>query len=125
MNVVCAGRVVYFRAPHHPHPHVYLVLTEPDNGKVVWVMIRTKKEYTDKTVVLDKGDHPFVQRETSVDYGLATFRPVTKIETAITTGTCKLLADLSPTMLQRIQDGLLASPRTPNALKNYCRPIFG
>lgn len=67
-----------------PYYHMFIVVTdpEPDSGRIVAVMVRTAKDYTDKTVILQKGDHPFIKHPSAVQYSSADIFSVSKIEKA-------------------------------------------
>ena len=59
MDFVRAGRSILFSEPPLYKPHLWFILTDPDAAdKVVAVMLRTVKAYTDSTFVLGVGDHP-------------------------------------------------------------------
>ena len=56
-------------------PHLYIVLTcaVGDPLSVLAVPITTNRVFRDQTVVLSKGDHPFINRDSSVHYSLFRF----------------------------------------------------
>lgn len=101
--------------------HLWFVLTDPDpkTKKAVVVMLVTARSYTDKTVVLNPGAHPFITRESNVAYGMAGFVPLSRLEARLSSGSAKLKADMSPMLLKQVRDGLLASTRTTNDVKAY------
>lgn len=127
MIVIGAGRAMLFRPPGDAAPHLWLVLTEPDgqSPKVVAAAVRTLRPYSDRTVVLQVGDHPFIKHDSTVDYGSARYFRVDKIVAAMKRGTCHLRSDLAPAVLGRVQRGLLESPHTIHEIKRYCRQRFG
>lgn len=86
-------------------------------------MLVSAKPHTDKTVTIQKGEHPFVVHDSNVDYGTAGLFLVRKIETSLANGSYKLHADMSDALLKKVQTGLLQSPRTIHAIANYCRPL--
>lgn len=102
------------------------MLTDPERGseRFVAVMVRTTKHFTDNTVVLKPGDHPFIRHSSSVHYSSAGFFSARAVSRALARGTCHLLDDMSPDLLRRVRDGLLESPHTVNAVKDYCRGEF-
>lgn len=68
-----------------PFPHLWLVLTDP-KGKddiIVAVMVRTAKGYTDPTVILEAGDHPFIRHKSSVHYSKAKWFKMSRIQAAL------------------------------------------
>jgi CTP:molybdopterin cytidylyltransferase MocA len=49
--------------------HLWIVITEPDaNGQSVCVNITTRQSYSETTVILKAGDHPFVTHESVIFY---------------------------------------------------------
>ena len=125
VNIISAGTAVYFRPPGHQKPHLWLVLTDPIDGdaKVVAVMVRTRRSFTDDTVILQPADHAFLSVESCVDYSTATFFTVGRIVSSLGRGTCKLMQTVSSRLLEAARAGLLLSPRTPNAIKDYYRSL--
>jgi hypothetical protein len=67
MDLIAAGRTLLLRETPHAKPHLWLVLTNPDGNpeEIVAVMVRTHRAYTDATVVLEPGDHPFIHHRSS------------------------------------------------------------
>ncbi len=126
MDIVNAGRTLYLSEFPGAEPHLWLVLTDPAGTpeSVVMVMLRSAKEYTDPTLILDVGDHPFIKHPTSVHYSTAQRFSVSQISNALQKGECTLERDMSPNLLGRARKGLLLSPYTVNALRNQCESIF-
>lgn len=126
MDSLCTGRSILLRAPQDTKPHLWFVLTDPDGTppRVVAVMLRTVRSYTDPTVILQPGDHPFVSHPSAVHYSSACWFPLHRLARAIAVGECHLKADMSPALLRRVRDGLLASPFTVEVLKQFCRERF-
>jgi hypothetical protein len=106
-------------------PHLWAILTDPvEGGRVVGVMLVTDRSHTDKTTCLEPGDHEFVKTRTSVDYGTARFFSLNSIEGLLSDGRGRFERAFSPEVLQRIQQGLLRSPRTVHFIKEFCRSRF-
>ena len=107
-------------------PHLFLVLTDPDDETrlVVTAVVVTERGHTDKTCILDVGDHPFIRHRSSVDYGSAKFVPLSRLETHITSGVATQAEDIAPEVLGRVRAGLLQSSRTIHAIADYCRVTF-
>lgn len=126
MRYIRPGRTLFLRGPHDRKPHLWVVLTEPEgqSGCFVAVMLRTAKHFTDRTVVLEDGDHPFVTRPTSVDYSMANYFTASFISDALKSGRCHPQADVAPDLLERIRNGLLSSSHTVHAIREYCRGRF-
>lgn len=122
MNVISAGRTLYLADPSGVHPHLWLILTDPAGSppEVVIVMVRTPKAFTDETLLLDPGDHPFVRHRSCVQYSTAVVRRVGAITAQATAGRCTLREDMTRELLARARAGLRDSPFTVNAVKKYC-----
>jgi hypothetical protein len=126
MILIRARSTLYLSDPSIPYRHLWLVLTDPISAmnSVVAVMLRTVHSYTDATLILNPGDHPFVRHDSCVHYSTAKLFSIPKIQSAITLGKCHLREDMSIDLLTRVRKGLLESPYTVNAIREYCRPFF-
>jgi hypothetical protein len=104
-------------------PHLYVVISSPENneGKVIHVNLTGKKEWSDCSCVLQPGDHPFVSKETVVNYASATMCLAVHIDQAMgPTFYPRALfpnAPVSDEVLERIQLGALHSPYFPSGFK--------
>ncbi|MBI5805591.1 MAG: hypothetical protein ACYDEQ_00620 [Desulfocucumaceae bacterium] len=109
-----------------PYYHLFIVLTDPEpgTGKLVAVMVQTAQDHTEKTVVLQKGEHPFVKQPTSVQYTHADYYFASKIVKAFARNICHKQASLDAAVLDKVRKGLLASTHTPNSILEYCRTKF-
>jgi hypothetical protein len=77
-------------------------------------------------MVLNAGDHAFINRETYVVYGLAKVIDAQKVEAALKAdGTMKHKDDCSAELLKRIRDGVFSSPFSRPSIKDYCKGKFG
>lgn len=102
--------------------HLWILLADRDvDGKALMVNITSAKPHSDRTTVLQVGDHPFITRESVVNYGDAVLTDILHLEKAITSGLGTQREDVSAELLERLRSGLLASPRTKNSLKDYLR----
>lgn len=121
MKRICAGRTLLYRPPGVSKPHLWLVLTDPEGQDqyVLAVMLRTATEHTDSTVILQPGDHPFVRHPSSVDYSEIRRFKLSSILRAVAIGDCHPRESLSRALLKKVQAGLLLSPHTVHALKDY------
>jgi hypothetical protein len=103
------------------NPHFWFILSDPDErGMVVAVMLRSVKRYTDPTLVLHAGDHPFVRHDSSVHYSTARQIGLGALRRALEGGQAHLRDDCSPALLERIRGGLIESPFTVHAIREYC-----
>lgn len=113
------------RLGHPTIPHLWILLTDPDpsTNLAVIVSVTSLKSYSDKTVVLKKGDHPYLTHSSVVSYGHAREYRVDKIEKMIASG-WPLCDPCSDELLKAVQDGLLASPHTERRLKAVCQSAW-
>lgn len=126
MDFVAAGRAFLLSEYQHQKLHLCFILTDPDcnPAKVVGVMVRTRKRFTDDTVILCPGDHPFIKHESAVHYSTADFFTVAKIVKCADQGHCHIQPDMTPELLRRVRQGLLDSPYTVRGVKDYCCSRF-
>jgi|688.fasta_scaffold278576_1 hypothetical protein len=119
----------------NPIPHLWIVLTEIDYAPsvdtspitppvVVMVNLTSLRERSDTTVVLNKGDHPFITKPTSVFYDDTSFTSVTDLKEIVKLPKYDFHYDCSEQLLKRIQQGLLISPYADPEIQDYCRAFF-
>jgi hypothetical protein len=108
-------------------PHLWFVLTDPDpeTGKVVIVSLSTLREGKDQTVILRRGDHPFITHESVIVYWDAQCVCADELRQASRNGLVKPHEPCADWLLKHIQDGLLASPFTSPKMAAYCRRRWG
>lgn len=126
MSPIYAGQSLYINLIEGPKPHLWFMLTDPsgDSPSVVSVMVRTAKSKTDPTLILDVGAHPFITQPTCVDYSTAKLVSISIFEEGISNDVIEVREDMSPELLEIVQQSLLASPRTKNYVIDYCRDKF-
>ena len=126
MNVIRAGASLLLAEPPLYKPHLWFVLTHPlgKPPRVVSVMLRSVARFTDSTLILRPGDHPFVRPDSAVHYSTARWLNVSAILRAVRDGRCHLKEDMTDELLRRVRSGLLESPFTVNALRDRCKDLF-
>lgn len=126
MEFFSAGAAVILSGHPVAASHLWLVLTDPDpeTEQVVAVMAVTARHHTDKTVTLSAGEHPFINNDSSLDYGGTKRFQVSKLKAALRSSRCKLAENMSATLLAKVRAGLMASSRTPHHMIDYCRQRF-
>ena len=126
MNVIRAGSTLLLGEPPLYKPHLWFVLTDPqgDPSRVVAVMLRTVARFTDPTLILHAGDHPFIRHDSAVHYSSARWLAVRALLAAMQVGNCHLKEDTSAALLTQVRAGLLESPFTVNALRDQCKKLF-
>lgn len=70
-------------------------------------------------MVLQAGEHPFIQHPSVIAYAYSRIRTVDAIETAITNGAAKKREPASPALLKKVRAGLLDSDFTPNGVRHF------
>ena len=107
--------------------HLWFVLTDPapETRLVVTVALVAERGHTERTVRLQRGDHPFITHASNVDFGSAKYAPAAKLEAALASTRATLGADMSAELLARVRVGIVASSHTPNEIVAYCRAQFG
>ena len=105
--------------------HLHVVLTDPnETGELIVASVTTLQKWTkDRTVVLKKGDHPFIQHDSVVAYSYARIAGVAEIESLVTNKPSLARQPVSPELLGRIRAGLLESDFTENGVRWFYREI--
>lgn len=105
--------------------HLHVVASNTDrSGLVAVVSISTvRSRFSDKTVILKPGDHPFIKQESYVAYGFARLQAVTEIDDRLRKQPKKVKEACTPELLGRIQAGVLESERTENGVKHFMREL--
>jgi hypothetical protein len=126
MEVIRAGRTLLLAEAPHAKQHLWFVLTDPDGDppQVAAVMLRTVKSFTDDTVTLDVGSHPFVRHRSCVHYSTARLFRVTAIIRALSEGQCHLRVDMTDALLQEVRAGVMRSLFAVPAIVAYCCARF-
>lgn len=108
------------RATETENPHLWIVLTDPDrDNRVLIVSLTTLREGQDQTVILNVGDHPFINRPSSVFYRQVEIVDSIKLEQAEKAGSIARRENCSPEVLRLIRDGVSASPHTVRLINNF------
>jgi hypothetical protein len=84
----------------------------------------TAHKRSERLVVLNQGDHPFIQHESVIAYLYSKIRTVPDIEELLNKGIAKKRDPVSPELLKRIQTGLVESDFTPNGVRAYYREVM-
>jgi hypothetical protein len=118
---VYAGRT--FLYPDGGIPHLWIVVTEPSGTppEVAIVSISSDRLGKDDTVKLGPGDHPFIRKPSVVFFPDTRVMPVQAIVSEVQNAQATFHDDCSEDLLERVRDGLLASPATPRRMKEYVR----
>ena len=121
-HIVCAGNTYKLPVRWKSIPHLWVVLTDPDDSdQVIMVSLTTHRKDSDETVVLHRGDHSFVRHKTVVYYQDARFASALSLTKAVRQGVATLHDSCGYDLLYKIQNGALESPHTPNDIKACLR----
>ena len=109
--------------------HLWIVITEERDGLAVGVNLTKVRDGCDMTVVVNPGDHPFVNCQSIALYqdsrmlNLKSLEELFKRQTQ--NFTCSTHAKCSDIFLKRLQGGLIGSPFTPNEILEFCAKEWG
>jgi hypothetical protein len=101
-------------------PHLWIILTEPDPYCVL-VSLSTLRYDKDQTVILHRGDHPFLVKDSVAMYAYARLADIGDLATQVATGMAAPREPCTTEMLRLLRDGILASPDTPPKIQNFYR----
>ncbi len=126
MSNIIAKNTILVPIPSRSSRHLFIVLTSPDGEPpvVVMVNITTKRGLSDRTVILRPGDHSFIKHESVIAFEHADMFELSKLENGLNNGLLRKYPDVSDALFTMVKNGLLKSSRTPQHIKNYCRPRF-
>lgn len=103
-------------------PHLWVVVTAPnEKGELVIVSITTLRHDGDQTVILQRGDHPFIRHQSTVFFGDAMIVEVERLHQWIEAGIAQPQPTCTAELAKLIQDGIFASDYTPNKIIDFCR----
>jgi hypothetical protein len=112
------GDTIILPKPGLEKEHLWVLVTAPDsNGTVIMVNLTTQRPHSDTTVILQPGEHPFIDRPTVVFYADARFVEAALLESCVSKGIGRNHSQIEKAVLQKIQNGLLISPLTPQKIK--------
>jgi hypothetical protein len=113
------------RLGHPTIPHLWILVTDPhpESQKAVIVNVTTLRSYSDQTVILRKGEHPYILHDSVVSYQDAQEFSVVKIQDQIDKGWPRCHS-CSHELLKRVQAGILASRFTKKAIKAICQQAW-
>lgn len=115
------GTTLFIRNEYNAE-HLTVVLTSPDHDNcVVLASVTTDRQtpLTDSACFLTEGDHPFLDgRQSFVLYAKAEARPVGDLQYGLDQDVIRLGLPFGASVLERIIDGALVSPRTPRIVRD-------
>ena len=119
-----AGQTILLPKPGEETAHLWVVLTTPNaQGQVILINFTTLRPHSDRTVVIQPGEHPFVVHPSVAHYADARLTAAPSIEAAIASGFFHQHQDCSPELIHRLLAGALTSPYTSEKVKRHLRQI--
>jgi hypothetical protein len=97
-----------------PKPHLWILLTEPKQGEpVILVSVTTLRHEKDQTVVLQPGDHPWINHASVVHFGDALVTEGDRLQGWVDGNLAAPNVPCSKPLLKLIRDGIRSSEFTP------------
>ena len=108
---------------HWLTPHLWIVLTEPsgDPARVLIASCTSRRSWSDDTVVLNRGDHPFIRHETVIAYAQIRIVESRVIEFQLYRGKITSKERMRRAVLDRVVEAVLASDNTTGKCKQFIR----
>jgi hypothetical protein len=102
-------------------PHLWIVITDPgtESQVVVIVSITTLRHRAEQTMVLRAGEHPFIDRDSSVCYTDARLVDASDLDNKAKMGQIKTHAPCPAKTLGNVRAGILASELTPQKVQRF------
>lgn len=110
-----------------PTPHLWVILWGPEGGAQSFIMVSlsTMKPHSDQTVLIQVGEHPFIQHDTCAVYSDVRKTTAEKLQQIEVSRQLARRDRASPQLLEKLRKGLFASVRTPNAMREIAGSQFG
>ena len=106
---------------HGLTPHLWIVLTQPsgDPARVLIASCTSRKPWSDDTILLDRGDHPFIRHETVIAYTEVRIVEVRVIEFQLGVGKIARKERMRRAVLDRVVRAVLNSTNTAAKFKQF------
>jgi hypothetical protein len=88
-------------------------------------MVTTLRAHSDRTCVLQPGDHPFIRHASSVSYRDVIRFTGERLHELAAAGIAKPRDPLEPEVLERVRAGFFASAHTQHAFVEMAESYFG
>ena len=109
-----------FLLPDWTGRHLHVVLAVLTDGSSILCHFTTRRRHSDPTCIIQPGEHSFVVVETAVRYDQTYFCSDAGLQ-ALERDVVKRFEPLSAALLQKVRQGALDSPQTPDKIKNALR----
>jgi len=103
--------------------HLYCVLAVLEDGSIIVCHFTTCRPHSDRTCLIQIGEHSFIKQETCVNYTGTYVCYVGENLAAFERQIRKPFEPLSAALLGRIRSGALASERTADIIKDLLKPF--
>jgi hypothetical protein len=104
-------------------PHLHLVLAVLEDGSVLLCHFTTLRARSDRTCIIEPGEHPFFRHPSVPRYDQIHVCPADRMD-ALQSSISKQLQPFSDSLLERVRQGALASPQTPDKYKAILRQML-
>lgn len=103
--------------------HLFVLLTDPQPPDQSTLLVGVASVYDsiphDPTCYLYPGDHPFIRRQSYINYARARIEPAPKLVEGVKQGLLIPQGTLDATIFARVCKGLLESSRTTPKIKKF------
>ncbi|MCU1241977.1 MAG: hypothetical protein JWO71_2703 [Candidatus Acidoferrum typicum] len=106
-------------------PHLWIVVSDPSaqDTTVIVVSVTTLRGGVDQTVILKKGDHPFIQWESVIFYADARLVDANDLDAKLKAGHVVARDACAKKTLDLVRQGILASDMTPQKVQRFYETI--
>jgi len=106
--------------PGQDAEHLWVLITRPNpqTHTAIMVNVTTQRPHSDVTVILQAGEHPFVQKPSVIFYADARIVDARLLEQSVASGAFRVHAPFQSGVLKKVQDGVIKSPFTPRKVKD-------
>lgn len=106
--------------------HLWIVLNDPTPaGEILTVNLTSERPYSEKTVILNAGDHEFIKRPSSINYSRAQIRDAKELGKILNKRFIFISCQkFKPAILKKIQEGVLKSPRIRRKYKLFFQNLL-
>lgn len=113
-----AGETFHAASPGSWRKHLWIAVTDPDaNGELVIANITSQASNKDQSCILDVGDHPFISKQSVVNYAEACITSDEDIRRAARGGAIQLDVPVTGGALAKVQAGALTSAQIEPKVK--------
>lgn len=113
-----------FLMPDAIGSHLYCVLAVLDDGSIIVCHVTTCRGHSDRTCLIQEGEHSFIKHESCVEYVSAFHCPGGENLDAFERTIRKPFEPLTAALLTRMRNGAMASNRTTDKIKELLRPFI-